>query len=195
MFRLLIGSVFAAILMFGYGFVHWGVLPPLIRDAFPFTHDLAADSPVLHTVIRHLKERGTGTYSYPPYPKKGEDSKKHVQRSLSGPLVMIYFTDGGVDLQDPTLYIMGFVHLFVTALVLGMLMRSVAPALPSYGSRVCFAFALGIFAALFLEGTNMIWFFHPWELPLYNGAYHAGTALAGGLALALFIKAKPEPES
>jgi hypothetical protein len=106
---------------------------------------------------------------------------------------MISFHRGGVDMDDPTIYLKGFIHFAACAAIAGGIMATVLGSLRTYGSRVLFLFRLGLFAGVAIEVGKSIWWYQPNDFTLLNCAFHfAGWGLAG-LVIAAVVKPRAAP--
>lgn len=174
MARWLLGALGAAVAMFLWGFVFWGLL---------------GGAGALRTLpnedaVRDALQGGalaTGTYFLPamvpgqPPPERG-------------PIVKIYYQADGVFPMTPARMGTGFLHLWLAALLAGGLLSLVAAPLGSYGRRVGFVLLLGLFAAFVIPVGDAIWWHHPLAFQLTQFAYHAVGWLLAGLVLAWAVR-------
>ncbi len=180
MLRLLLSAFLAAVLMFVCGFVFWAIL----ATRFQVMQSVAEDEAAIHELASHLPK--SGVYRYPNYDEGNMDQKEFARKHTKGPLVTIFYQTAGADPMQPRVLVMGFVHYFIVALLAGNLLYMVK--LPTYFGRWGFILALGVFAAVFIDPSDTIWFSHPWQYPLFNAAYHVATCAVAGVVLAAFIR-------
>jgi hypothetical protein len=189
MFRVIIAALLAAVVLFGWGFVYWTILPTSKSMLAPLMNGDAVAQEVLKSNAH------SGTYFYPMPPEVTDDpeaaKQAFVQRRKAGPLMQISLRVQGHDPTDPLMYVEGFVYQFASALLAGALLAFTLPALPTYGTRVIFVALLGGFAALLTRLSDVIWLQHPWEFEVYSSAYLVSSWLLAGIVLAAFIRPTP----
>ena len=181
--QILLGGLAAGLVLFVWGFVFWVVLP--------FPHMYLPNLPHATEVARTLDSAipESGTYIFPP--RQGEAQMKEAY--AAGPVGLLAFHKGGVDMEDPTIFLKGFLHFAACAAIAGGIMASVIGSLRSYGSRALFVFRLGLFAGVAIELGKSIWWNHPNDFLFLNCAFHfVGWALAG-LVIAAIVKPPAAP--
>ena len=181
MHSLFLGAVLAAVVLFVWGFVVWGLMPV---DPFPRIADEAAVSAVL---LERLPE--TGYYLLP-----GDDSDMDafVQRHRGGPIAMIAFRREGTNPMAPSVFLLGLLHMLASTLLLGLVLRAAAPRLRTHGALAAFVALVGVFVGVWAHLAEPIWWHQPWSFHLLAAAHDViGLALAG-LVLARFVR--PEQE-
>jgi hypothetical protein len=88
--------------------------------------------------------------------------------------------------------LMGFVHNWVTVLLVTFLLVRAGPnAMARYGDRVFFVALVGAIVAIFADATAPIWWYQPWRYHLVNGLYKLLGFIVVGLVLAAFTKPVP----
>jgi hypothetical protein len=184
--RVFLGALLAAVVLMAWGFGYW-VYSPMAGD-------MLTPTPGGDSVPSALKEKiqDDGIYFY-PRPKHFEGDNAHEafqKKHQEGPLLEVVYVREGMDISNPLIYVLGFLHNYVTAFVAALLLSMALPGLPSYGSRVLFVFGLGVFAAVTVHLSNPIWRHHPWAFSLFSSGYVAGGWLLAGLVLALVIRPK-----
>jgi len=185
--RVTVGSLLAAVALFLWGWVFWGILP--------FSKTMVRPIPNGATVTKTLKENipETGVYFYPIMPENAtsESEQKAFQEAhLQGPLVQLYYHKEGVDPLTPAMMGSGFLHYWVSALLLGSLLALAAPSLSCYWSRMGFVFLTGLFAAFAIDLSSAIWFHHPWDYQLFAFGFDVSNWLLAGVILAAVVKPK-----
>jgi hypothetical protein len=189
MVRLLIASLLSAVVLFFWGFVYWTVSPLRFQALKAL--------PGQEKIVPELEKAGleTGVYLAPfvdedrvTAENKDEVMKALLEKHKKGPLVQIIYRKDGVDMMNPTVFVMGFVHMFVSSLLVGLLLLMVVQGLSTYGSRVLFVFLASLFASWTIDLSAPIWFHHPWGYSLFNAGYHVGCGLFSALILAGLIK-------
>lgn len=178
--RVLLGGLLGGAVLFVWGFVFWAVLPfpktymPTLPNALAVAHALDAAIPE------------SGTYVFPPRSDASPDAMKAAY--ARGPVGTIAIHKGGVDMEDPMIFVKGFLHFAACAVIAGGIMSTVLGSLSTYGARVLFVFRLGLFAGVAIEVGKTIWWYAPRDFILLNCAFHfVGWTLAG-LAIAAVVK-------
>ena len=75
----------------------------------------------------------------------------------------------------------------MTSLVAALLLALAQPVLESFGRRAAFVFGLGVFAALAVRPSDVIWWHLPWSQALHGAVYDGLTWLIGALVLAAIV--------
>lgn len=188
--RILIATVLSAVVLFGWGFLFWVVLPfgTIAMEDEPFGGEamVAGMSKVLGD---------TGVY-FLPFPRDPnvatqEEKDRFEERHREGPLVRVFYNRTGAEPGAPALFITGFVHNLGISLLIALILALAAPALPTYLQRLGLVFLVGAVAAVWLGLNEAIWFYHPWKYELFQAGYVLVGGLLMGLVMAAIIK-RPE---
>jgi hypothetical protein len=186
MFRVIIAVVLTAVVQFAWGFGFYGYFAAMDRMTTKVP-DTAAVGQALRGVLPE-----SGTYILPMCPghDAGDEAMKAFEKAhTDGPLVQIHYRKDGIALsQMPVVMGMGFGHMLLTVLLAAFLLRMALPGLPGYLSRMLFVFGLGVFAALYVRGGDLIWFHHHWQFELGQIVFCVGSWLLGGLVMAALIR-------
>lgn len=182
---LLLGSLLAALVLFVWGFLVWGLMP-----VNPF--DRAGDERALtQALLAHLP--ATGTYLLPHEGDTPAEFEAATAAMRRGPLAMVFFRREGVEPMSPVIFALGFLHMLATTLLVALALRAVAPALPRFGQRAGLVALFALAFALWARMGEPIWWHHPADFyALYFVSDAVGWALAG-LVLARFVR-RAEPE-
>ena len=181
--RLVLGVVLAAVLMFLFAGFYWMILPPRIG----IVHKLADNDPVLAALA--VAKPDTGVYLHPwPYPEiqnlSIEEGEKLVEQfkkqHLDGPIVQVMVQRQGAG---PETALFGILHMLVTAGFVGLLTRSACSGC-GFGCRWMFIVSIGVVAAVWIDGSTVIWFHYPWDYQLFVAGYHVGAWVLAGVPLA-----------
>ena len=168
--RIVVSAVVTAIVLFFIGFLWWGILMPIVRPAKVISNPAVVDS-----MSDGLSE--SGIYFHPDY----GDPEAHTG---GGPMVIAYFfTD------QPNMGQMmggGFVHMLVTAFLASWIVRKLNR--PTFGSRFAIVFTLGLFAAIWADVGNMIWWRHPPMWTAFHLGYDVLSWAVAGLIIGAIIK-------
>ena len=172
---LLLGSLVSAIALFVWGFVYFGAsgIP------YGFLGDAADNGPTLDAAFSE-----SGTYVVPD-PRLENVAELHER----GPFAMVHIRKGGMPMMSPSLMIGGFVHGFIYALLLGLLLRHICKK-SGYGARVGFVTLAGATGTFMARVGDAVWWHHAWDWQLSTMAYTIiGSAIVGAI-LARFIKSE-----
>jgi hypothetical protein len=125
--KLILGSVLAAVAMFFWGFLYWAV--------FPFTYQVMASAPNELALAKTIGDAlpASGVYLV-PHPKGGTEEEV-AKRIQAGPLMQINIRKQGTDPMSGSVFFWGFVHMLVCSLLMALVLRLAAPALPSFATR------------------------------------------------------------
>lgn len=164
--KFLLAPLLAALAMFFWGFVYYGIsgipykalgtvgdIGPAVADLFPTD----------------------GTYVLPDPRGAPEALAEQMKR---GQLIMIHIKKSGVKEMDPGILLKGFVLEFVSCLLLAFIMHKVAGGFQTYGCRLMFCIAVGLLLALFAHGGQAVWWQQAW-------CWHLMTMLHDIIAFAL----------
>ena len=177
--NIVIASLLSAIALMVFGFIVWAT--PVGTPAFGSEIDTAALQDALREAIPE-----SGTYIIPdPYTM---DQEQFVQSHEAGPIGILHISLPGEPAMAPSTFIFGFIHNFVTAMILAILLQMALPGLPSYSGRVMFCTACGVFAAVWENFTGPVWFLTPWSFYVVRTLYTIVGMTIVGAILARFIK-------
>lgn len=178
--RWLLSGVIGAVLVMIWGFLFWAT--PLSMGSMK----TGADEEILRpALLQSLPE--DGVYFVPGFDESHEE-EAFAAAHREGPLATVFFVREGSEPMRPAVFVMGFVHTLVSVLLLGLLLRLAAPALPGYGARVGFVFLAALTAAVWANLGKPIWYSHPWTFYAYSLVYDVVAWLLAGLVLARFIR-------
>lgn len=170
--RLVIGSLMAAVVMFVLGFLFFGVLG--MQAYSPTTTEAAM---AIQTAVED-NLAGTGTYMVPP----GEEAW------MTGPSAIVnYVAAGDAPTNMAVTMVEGFVHMWVSALLLGMALTAVGDV----GNRSRVALWVGISAAVFMHLGDPIWYGFDWRNTLFVFVADGVMFIAGGMVLAWWLARAP----
>jgi hypothetical protein len=175
--QLVIGSVVAAVAMFFWGFLVWGVSPFPYRVLKP-----VADVPALQEALKRALPE-SGVYLF-PHPSQG--SEEDVQKKLAeGGFGRVVFVREGATMGGGT-FGLGYLHNLVTAFLLALLVRSAGGV--GYGARFGTVFLAGLAGAIYSNLGKPIWYFDPWAAHVLDFAYDLSSYVVAGLVLAKFVR-------
>jgi hypothetical protein len=177
--RLLLASFLAALAVFVWGFVFWGLSPMSAAVMQSADDDQAAQAALRETFPK------SGVY-FVPSPAGDPAAVDALHRA--GPVAMVHIQMDGRPAMDPGIFVWGFVHGWLVCLILGWLLLRAGPALPAYRSRVLFIAAAGFAAALFIDYGDTIWWYSDRSWQLLNLTYNTVAWLVAGVVLAAILK-------
>jgi hypothetical protein len=181
MVRLGLGAFGAAFLMFMWGFAFWAV--GLIDPAKHMSAE--SETAVAQALRAHTTEHGL---YFVPDSKNGTEAES-AARMAQGPFAMIYVKPSGATMGDPAVMGMGFVHMFVTALLIGIILTWVLPATPTWMDRFKLVALIGATATIFGVLGNPIWWHHAWSASLTFAVFDFASYLIAGAVMAWAIRA------
>lgn len=178
--RVLVAGLAGGVVMFLWGFVFWALLP-FPKVFLPATPQEAALRRALDDALP-----ASGTYVFPS--RAEQDHATMKARYAEGPVGTVAFHKGGVDMDDPSVYVKGLAHFVACATIAAGILSTVVGSLTTYGARALFVFRLGLFAGVAIEIAKSIWFYAPADFVLLDCAFHfTGWGLAG-LAIARVVR-------
>lgn len=178
--RFVLGVFLAALAMYIWGLLYWGANP------LPYTAwKRVPDEPAARAaLLEHFPE--DGTYYVPGM---HHDNETLAALTEEGPVAFVHMLRReGRPMMDPTILVWGFVLYLAVALVLGLLLRAAAPALPTYGARVKAAALAALAAALMIDLGEAVWWYIPLSWKLHQAVFDFSALLIAGLVLARFVR-------
>ena len=176
---LLLGSLLAAVALFVWGFLFWGM--PIVQPI-----DSGVDGAKAQAALKELLTHD-GVYVVPEPPgQEMTEGWKAMHRQ--GPIATIFYRTRGMEPMAPTVFVLGFVHNLVTCLLIGLLLGKAIPALPSYGARVGFVVLAGVAATVWGHAGDPIWMAHPWRFHLLAMGYDFVAWTLAGAILGKFVR-------
>lgn len=181
--KVVVGSLLAAVAMFVWGAAYW--MNPLPYAAAQRSADDRAAGQVL---LQHFPN--SGTYILPGLHHEPQTLAELHQR---GPIAVIHLQRRGRPMMAASVFISGFLHYWITTLLIALLLSRALPALARYWTRVGFVAVAGLAAAFFTNVGHSIWWYQPWGWSLVTGIYDVTAWVVAGLVLAAYVK--PETRS
>jgi len=174
--KFVLAPALAALAMFIFGFLYWGVttLPYRVLGS---TGDDSAAALALGKVFP-----ATGTYLVPgpntPEPLRGNLVKR-------GPFAVVHFVKEGTNELAPAALAQGYAHEFVLCFILAIMLSKAAPTFQAFSCRVRFSAMVGLVAATCGLG-NVVWWHHALSWELVQGVYDVGAFVIAGAVLGIF---------
>ena len=188
-YRIPIGTLVAALVMFFWGFVFWGLMP----IAYKSFHAVPQPEPLAEALRENIP--APGVYFIPfPCDTKGLDAdqkaaatKAHEQAHAEGPVAMLYVHPKGVPQEMAVMMIRGFGLYALMSFLAAVLLTLTAPALPTFAHRYVLVMFLGLVIAT-SSLTDAVWFYHPIDYRVMITGYALTGWLLAGVALAAIVK-------
>ena len=183
--KLVIGAVVTAIAIFVWGWLFWGYGSLYIQ---PFASlNPSAEMSVGSAMRANMP--GDGAYMIPGLTGTDEASLTDFEmRHQSGPRALIMYRAGGADMMEPMVMVQGFIHILVTAFLLGIALQAVAGGLPGYTQRMIAVVLFGLAASVYSTLGDPIWWNAPWRFAAIAFAYDFVSYIIAGAILAQFVK-------
>lgn len=168
-----IAPAVAALAMFVWGFIYYGISGLPYRTLQPS----AAIAPAL------AKLPATGTYIVPD-PSTGEDLSTY-----KGPVAVLNYNANPRSMGATMA--LGYVHCFACAFLLAMLLWRVGTWLGSFPCKLMFCFMVGLIMTLTAKGGSYVWWHASGPWVLAEMAYDLIEFLLAGLILIKLVTPKP----
>lgn len=177
--RLALGVVIAAIALWGWGFLYWGV-NPLPYASWSVTADDAAAQAALRT---HFPE--SGTYFVP---SRSHDAATQQRLLDAGPWGFVEISYAKRSPVEPLTFVYGLLVNLLFAAALALLMYRVRGSARTYSGRLGVPLWCGIASVLLFEGDDIVWWGLAANWQMHQAIYHFVGFLVAGAVLAAFIK-------
>ncbi|MDF2868415.1 MAG: hypothetical protein K0S11_1885 [Gammaproteobacteria bacterium] len=181
--RVLLAGFIASLIMMIWGTFYWMALPTSIHGFKAAPNEDSA----LAVLARELPASGVYVLPFPP----NDMSDEHFnEKHKTGPIAQIFYRAEGVDPLNNKVMFEGWVHAFICALLMAVLVAMTHNGLQTFAKRWLFVTLTGIFATVSMEGLYPIWWHHVWG---YHFAVMFGQVinwLLAGLVIAYIVKIK-----
>ena len=179
--KILLAALIGAVLQFIWGFLFWGFMP-LGKSA-------VSEIPNQSEIMEFLdgKFEKSGVY-YFPMREAGQSEADYMEDHKIGPLGTIFFHKGGEDMMAPGTFINGFIHFFISTVLMGLLLAMAMPGAEKFSSRYGFVLLAGVFALYFELFVYPIWWYHSSGYYIITGIFDLVCWLLAGIPLAALIK-------
>ncbi len=180
-----IAPALAALAMFVFGAIFW--MSPLPYLALTPSNGDRAAAAALSSVFST-----TGTYVVPG-PHLDHDTLSSLYKT--GPSAIVQFVREGHDEMEPAVFVKGYLHYFVVALLLNLLLQKSAASFKRYSCSVKFSAMVGLVGGVLLTGSDPIWWHHAWGWHLMGLLYGVLAFVVAGLVLGKFVQPGNPPAS
>jgi len=182
--KFVLAPALAALAVFVWGFIYWGLPPHLAYKSLGSVPDVSATALAVGKMFP-----ASGAYLLPS-PVDGDDKMNEL--SARGPSVEVHIIKEPFTMADMTKSMaLGFVHMFVICLLLTIILCWLEKSFQCWTCRVKFCAALGLLVATCDLG-NVIWWHHSLGWTLAQSVYDFAVYLIAGLVLAKFVTPKSE---
>jgi len=186
MSKVLLGSALAAVVMFMFGFVFWGI-SGLPNNVMSGARDVEEARTYLKT--NHPED---GFYKV-PYSENWAADEAFAAQAKEGPLATIIIRHEGKDPGDMMGMAMGWVYQFVCIFLVALLLHMAMGnrAMTFYVRRVGFVIIAGLAISIYGNFGDVVWWSYPTAYPTLTAIYDALAWILAGLVLAALVKPKP----
>ncbi len=186
--RVLLASIVAAVLMFVWGFVFWG----LSGMGAELLEPLPAELDVLAALRNSQAPSGMYVYPLPADPSDEQAQTEWENKHREGPLLQLAYRKEGGPPMPLSMFAQGLGHCFAVALLTSCLLALAARGLPHFGGRLVFVLLVSLVAAIWSNVGDVVWWFHSPRYCLGNMAYTMGAGLVMGLVVAALVRRPAE---
>lgn len=172
MIRVFVGAVAAAVVMFIIGLLFFGT--PLGNIPVGQIDDDGAAA-VQQSLAEHMGAEGPATYVVP-----GIVGEAQQRLYIDGPIAMVHYNPSGFAVGDANTMLGGFIQLFVTALLLGIALYTVAGHAREFGDRMKILILFALTASVFMHLGNPIWWHQDWTFHGYLFVADLVSFIVGG---------------
>lgn len=185
--RILGAALAAATAVFVWGFVYWAIMPMGINSVQGPQNAQA----VQEFLDQNLHESGMYVV---PYSAEPDTDTQYHQAHTRGPLALIQFRKQGAEPLAPAVMVQGWLHSWVTFIVMALAIRMAAPE-GGFGARFMVALGGGVAGSIFATYGGPIWWYMPWDFATTMFVYQAIAWLLGSLILAIILRpSTPRPD-
>ena len=180
----MIRTWYGAGLIAGLAVFFWGGLAHMVLGLGGESTFKQVPNDALTAMAAHVKE--PGLYMF-PYSKDQNEMAKLMEKNPSG--IMIFAPAGAKMDMAPLLSVQAISDI-LACLIAAWLFSIALPRLPSFGSRVGFVVALGVFSFMVSEVPYWNWYKFPTDFTAYALLFKLTTTLLAGAVLASLMGRK-----
>ena len=190
--RIITGSLAGAVVLMIWGSFYW------IMSGIPekkLSH-IENESEIVQVLQKNISKSGRYILPWFNSQKFNEASAEQQQKIMEdlfarhkeGPLVTIIYRKDGMNPMEGGVYAQGFFHFFISCLLASILLTMGRKSFDSFGKRFLCVLLLGVFASIYHDFSDPIWFHYPWGYHLYMAFFHITGWLFASLAIAGIVK-------
>lgn len=186
--KFVLAPAVAALAMFLFGAAYW--ISPFPYKVLTPVGDNAAAAETLARIFP-----ATGTYLIPG--PEIQDQQLLADLYQRGPSAQVQFIKEGHAPMEPAVFVKGFLHYFVVALLLALLISRTGDSVRTcYACIIKLSALVGVIGAVLIHFSDPIWWHHPWAWHLVCAAYVVlEMTLAGAVLGRFFVSANREPSA
>ncbi len=170
--QFVLAPALAALAMFFWGFVYYGI------SGIPYRALGPSGGPAVAAAVSALE---TGTYIVPDM-REGREAVEAAMKT--GPVATVHVRQGPPRPMGKVMAL-GFAHEFIACLLLALLLAQCRTSFTGFADRWRFALLVGVLIAFFSKGSEAIW----WQQPLpWNFSLMFYDIVAWALAGAVLAK-------
>lgn len=181
--RFVLAPFLAALAMFFWGFIYYG-LSGIPYKALGTVGDVG---PALNQLFP-----ADGTYILPDPRNSPEKLGELMTR---GPLATVHIKKGNLKAMDPAVMGKGFALEFVSCLLLALLLHKTFGSQDCSSCRFRFCVMTGVLVTLFANGGQAIWWQQDWGWHLMTMLHDIVCFALAGAVLTFFFRVKPEAKA
>jgi hypothetical protein len=187
MIRTIIGVVVASVVIYGWGFLYWG-MGPYPRLIWKQVTD---DDAAARALAEQFPQRGTYFV-----PDTDPDQQKTIDRMEKGPVALVHMlAPQGRPAFDSSIMGQGFVLNLVVVVLVAVLLYQLGPAAGTYWDRLKLVTLIGITASLLIDGGDVVWWQIPWQWKLYQAVYNVSVWIIAGAILGALMRPGTKAQS
>jgi hypothetical protein len=171
MIRVAIGSIAAAVAMFIMGFIFYAT--PLGSIPVGGLDDSGAAA-VQQALSQHMGDGDARTVIVPL--PEGEAQQRMY---IDGPIAMVHFNPSGFAVGDTGTMLSGFIHMLISALLLGAALYALAGHVRDFAARMSIIVLFGLAASCYMHLGMPIWWHQDWTFHIYLFVADAVTFIVG----------------
>ncbi|MBL9206032.1 MAG: hypothetical protein JNN01_13155 [Opitutaceae bacterium] len=172
--KFLLAPFLAALAMFFWGFIYYGL------SGIPYK-SLASVGDVGPELNKLFP--ADGTYVLPDPRGTPDVIAEQMKR---GQFAMVHIKKSGVPEMDPSVMAKGFALEFISCLLLAFMVHKAASSFQGFGGRVMFSVTIGVLLTLFSNGGQAIWWHQDWGWHIMTMVHDVVAYLLAGIVVALF---------
>ena len=180
--RTLLGALIASALVFGWGFVYWMQLPFVDQ----VIQKLDNEEETLADLQDRVPRSGVYAFPAPVDPQQTAEFENWQQRHAGGPVGILVIDSDGRPAMGTKTMLFGFLQTLAAAIAAGIVLA--ASDVFVYAGRVMIVVWMGIFAALFVTLSDVVWYCHPIEFFWLRAGHLVSSAIILGLVMGFFVR-------
>jgi hypothetical protein len=177
MIRVIIGSVAGAVAMFVIGFILFAT--PLGSIPIGSVDDQQAAA-IQSVLAANMDASGADTVLVPS-PERGAAQQRMY---IDGPVATVHYNPNGFAVGDTGAILGGFIHMLISALLLGLALYALSGHAREFGERLRITILFGVAASCFMHLGNPIWMHQDWTYHIYAFIADAVSFIVAGAIIA-----------